>query len=223
MKKNTSAAALAVLVSLVTIEAPSARGLCLSDDELRAVLIDMTNRSLGATLGVCIRKYPELTPDAMKTMTSYESKYGKEMTANEQVTIEIFNRRGDGSEQREATYMNAERAAINKTEAFSLKQCRDAITGMQLIVDADSFSIIQRIAAATFSIERANIPRCAEPASTTKSSDSLEEQIKAHNAKVIENTKKRCLMPKASRLSGLGPLDAAIFDTKCEQLGILPE
>lgn len=58
------------------------------------------------------------------------------------------------------------------------------------------------------------------PTPTAKSLDLLDEQIKAHNAKIVEEAKKRCL---GSRPFGLNPIDSMLADEKCRMLGIEPQ
>jgi hypothetical protein len=158
-------AAILVLVAVLRpIDVASARAstLCLSDNELRAVLIDMTVRGLGATIGRCARMYPDLSKDAMTVANQFLSKYGDEMKANSTATAKTFFDRGQTLDDREAVYKRAEAAAINKTAQFSLKECQNSVLGLQLMTDADSFSVVRMAAQASFVVERSRVPRCDE-------------------------------------------------------------
>jgi hypothetical protein len=195
------------------------RRVCLSDTELNQVLVPVSLHKLGAMLGTCMRKYPNLEREGSKNNSDFNSKYSVDIQKSASSATQVFVSRGITAVEAKQLLQKAHNVAIKTADAYDEKQCANVVSFMEFLVVSDSFDQVRTMAHADFQSARASIPVCA-PKPPAAPSTSLEEEIKVHNAKILEETKKRCLLPKFRRLSGLNPLDAVIFDQKCQTLGI---
>jgi hypothetical protein len=196
--------------------------ICLSDTELDQVLVPVSLHKLGAMLGTCMRKYPNLEREGSKNNSEFYSKYSADIKKSASSATQVFSSHGIAAIDVKQLLQKAYNVAIKTADAYDEKQCRNVVSFMELLVVSDGFDQVKAMAHADFQSARASIPVCTRKPPEEPSA-SLDEKIVVHNAKVLEETKKRCLLPKFSRLSGLDPLDAVIFDQKCRSIGIEPE
>lgn len=198
------------------------RRICLSDTELDQVLVPVSLHRLGAMLGMCTLKYPNLEREGSRHNSQFKLKYSADIKNSENSAIELLTSQKLSPGEATQIFLEASSVGIKTAAAYDEKQCKNVVSFMELLNVSDSFDQVRAMAHADFQSARASIPVCA-PKPPEGPSASLDEQIKAHNAKILEETKKRCLLPRFSRLARFDPLDAAIFDQKCRTLGIEPD
>ena len=206
----------------------NSRSVCLSDAELDEVLVPIALRKLSVTLGICMRNYPNLENEGSASNSKFFAKYSADVQKNAAAAVQIFVSHGVTSAEVKQLIQQAHNAALKMAEAYDEKQCKNVVNFFEFVIALDSFGPVRTIAHNDdFQSARARFPACARPP-TEEGPLTLDDQIKAHNAKVLEETKKRCLLPKSQRPKpSLNPLDSAIddaeWDTKCAALGILQE
>lgn len=189
--------------------------LCLSDAELDQVLVPVSLHKLGAMLGTCMRKYPNLEREGNESYSEFNSKYAADIRKSDSSATQAFASHGIVALEVKQLLQEAGKVAINIANTYDEKQCKNIVSFMELLVASDTFAQVRTMAHVDFQSARASIPACV-PKPPAGPSASLEEEIKAHNAKMLENTKKRCL----SSSIGADPLNEAIFDGECRSLGI---
>jgi hypothetical protein len=184
----------------------------------------------------CGKRYAALSEFADNTLQDFDVKFSREIDARDDAIRNVF-RKSDLRELQQKEIWTAAQAEGHRVAGrYSDRECKNFISGIKVITDAGDFRLVEKMALLDWASRRAATPRCGSPGQ----SSSLDEEIEAHNAKVVEETKRRCLMPKSSlsfgsnRSSTLNPLDTAMaeqeaktadtmFDLKCQALGILRE
>jgi len=138
-------------------------GLCMSDAELREVLIGIHTRNMGMIVGTCARRFPNYASRAMELSRNFEKTYAKQIRANNRATIAVFDRAypGNGETARDRNSILALQQAEMEVESWSQDQCRKGITGVEAAVVADDWRFAVGIPVAmVFKQERERVPTC---------------------------------------------------------------
>jgi len=210
---------LAAFSSVAVAQGTTPDRICLSDTEVDQVLVPIALQKLESMVRLCTRKYPNLEREGSISYSEFNIKYSADIVASMISATRILLSRGVADAGIKQILQEAENIAIKIADAYDEKQCRNVVWATKALTAADSFGAVRTMAHVDFQSARASVPVCA-PKSPGGPSASLDEQIKLHNAKVLEETKKRCL---SRNIFGLSPLDAAIFEQKCRNLGIEPD
>lgn len=156
-------AVLGLAVCLSGLNAYAYRGFCVSDAELREVLIGIYSRNMGMILGTCARRFPIHADRSMDIARRFEKTYAKQVQANDRATIAVFDRTdpGKGEAARDRNSIFALRQAQKEMESWSEDQCRKAIIGVEGAVIAKDWEVAVGIPAAmVFKQERERVPAC---------------------------------------------------------------
>lgn len=223
---------------------------CLSDGDLRTVIVRTMIDEIREMADTCGKRYVTLSEFADNTLRDFDLKFAQDIDARDSATRNILRKSGLGELQQNEVWAAAQAEGQHVAARYSGQECKNLVLGIKVITDAGDFRLVEKSALLDWASRRAATPRCGDmdrsssvappPLPTEKTHGLLDEQIKAHNAKVLEETKKRCLMPKSSLSFGSNrppisnPLDAAIaeqeakteektFDLQCKALGILRE
>jgi hypothetical protein len=137
-----------------------AQSFCLSDEELKELSVGATLRSLGTTLGTCIRRFPSLFDRGFKTYNEFVATYATPMRRNGQFTSVAFQKPGRGIALRDQLYDQAEINARKIAEEFSGTQCMNVLVGFEAMVVARNFSVVEIPARMELQQWRSKIPRC---------------------------------------------------------------
>jgi len=141
----------------------STRGFCLSDDDLEYVLIEISVRKLGAMLGTCVLKYPNLAPQGLESGRKFNTKYSAQISAYGKLAKEALEVHGLSAGQREQTYKQAEQVAIALAQTYSEKQCHNVISALHGFVVMGDFAGVKLVITprADFQSARASTPPCS--------------------------------------------------------------
>jgi hypothetical protein len=209
---------------------------CLADEDLRTVMVRTSIETTREMADTCGKRYAALSEFADNTLQNFDVKFSHDIDARDDAIKALFRKSDLRELQQKEIWAAAQAEGQRVAGQYSDGECKNYISGIRVITDAGDFRLVEKMALLDWASRRADTPRCDSPSQ----SSSLDEEIKVHNAKVVEETKKRCLMPKSSlsfgsnRSSTLNPLDTAIaeqeaktsetmFDLKCQALGILRE
>lgn|GEM_PF-1283624 len=209
---------------------------CLADEDLRTVMVRTSIEATREMIDTCGKKYAALSEFADNTLQNFDVKFSREIDARDDAIRDVFRKSGLRESKQGEIWSAAQAEGQQVATGYSDQKCKNVISGMKVITDTGDFRLVEKMGLLDWASRRAATPRCGSPGQ----SSSLDKEIKAHNDKVVEETKKRCLMPKSSlsfgsnRSSTLNPLDTAIaeqeaktaetmFDLKCQALGILRE
>ena len=138
-------------------------GFCVSDAELREVLIGIYTRNIGMTLGICGRRFPIYAGRSMDVARKFEKTYAEQIQANGRATIAVFDRTdpGNGEAARDRNSAMALQQAQRQMESWSEDQCRKSITGIEGAVVAKDWKVAVGIPVAmVFRQERERVPTC---------------------------------------------------------------
>jgi hypothetical protein len=135
---------------------------CLTDAELKEVAVGAALRSMGAIVGTCARRFPDLREKSGALFEQFIASYKDKMKYNNEMTSQAFRKQGRTIAMRYEIYENAQAATINVTEQYSHVQCMKALRGIEAMAIAQDFSTIEMGARLTMAIGtlRATIPKC---------------------------------------------------------------
>jgi hypothetical protein len=159
--RGAALAANVLIAAHVFSASTPARAFCLTDEDLTQVLVGAQLRSLGATIGVCMRKYPELQDEGARTSTKFKSTYRSELDENGRAATDIFHRHSANVSDLDGIYTTAQNQTIKRVEQYSLQQCKNSIVGLDLVTTAHDFSKATAMTALLLQIGRETIPKCA--------------------------------------------------------------
>ncbi|MFO0997080.1 MAG: hypothetical protein U1F33_10395 [Alphaproteobacteria bacterium] len=164
MRAVAVAVALGVLLGAVQARAQRAPAVCMSDSELRDVLLSVYTFGLAQTAGICVRRYPQLKQQATVAIGTFEKSYGKELDALDKRTIAVFERLypGRGAAMRDKNDRSANDDALRSVEAYSRDQCTAAVTGLNAMATAQDWKTIAQggPVGAVWETERAKVAKC---------------------------------------------------------------
>jgi len=155
---------LAALLGTAAASAQRAPVACMSDPELRDVLLSVYTFGLAQTAGICVRRYPQLKPNANTAIAAFEKSYGKELDALDKRTRAVFERLypGRGGAMRDKNDRSANDDALRSIEGYSREQCAAAIASLNALATAQDWKTIAEGGplAAVWESERAAVPKC---------------------------------------------------------------
>jgi hypothetical protein len=137
-----------------------AQSFCLTDPELKEVAVGAALRSMGAIVGSCARRFPDLRQKSSAVMDQFMSSYKDEMKRNNEITSQAFRKQGRTIAMRDEIYENAQAATIDVTEQYSHVQCMKALRGIEALAIAQDFSTVEIGARVTLGTLRAETPKC---------------------------------------------------------------
>ena len=154
-----------VFVFLMLLLPPysNAQEVCLSDSELKDVLAGVFIYGTGQGLGICQRRYPDLSPLVQKASHKFAETYKVQMNAVDKATTAVFERlySGHGKVMRDQNDVAANQQAAETVGGYSLEECKSYIKGVEAMAVADNWKLATgTVAALTYKQERARIPRC---------------------------------------------------------------
>ena len=152
------------LVGSISVPNASAYGgVCMSDAELREVLIGTYTRFLGMLLGTCARRFPNHADKSMDVARKFQKVYATQIRANDRATIAVFERvqPGNGEAARDRNSILALQKAQTELEFWSEDQCRKGIKGVEgAVVVADWKLAAVAPTTLVFKQERERVPVC---------------------------------------------------------------
>jgi hypothetical protein len=155
---------LAAALGTASASAQKAPVACMSDPELRDVLLNVYTFGLAQSAGICVRRYPQLKPNANTAIAAFEKSYGKELDALDKRALAVFERiyPGRGSLMRDKNDRSANDDALRSVEGYSREQCAAAITSLNALATAEDWKTIAEGGplGAVWESERAAVPKC---------------------------------------------------------------
>ena len=152
-----------VLGTFLTSTTVQASEICASDDELRAVLIDVYLYGLGASVAQCLVRFPSMQERGLSLAQQLVRTYAVQLNLNDRLSIVPFERASPthGREQRDANSEAASRTMVDPSRNYSESDCGrllEAIEDFVILNDWDSLTSAP--VSLIFQDERAHVARC---------------------------------------------------------------
>ena len=141
----------------------NAQDFCLSDLELKTVLIGVFLYGAWQGLRLCHESYPDLKPLVQKTADIFQETYQNEIAAVADAGDVVFERLYPerGAAMRNQNNVIANQQGAQTVKRYSHDQCSNYIKGVEAMAVADNWELVAAVPATmTFQQERARIPRC---------------------------------------------------------------
>jgi hypothetical protein len=156
--------ALATFLSAAPAPADAQKAVCMSDQELRDVLLSVYTFGLAQTAGICVRRYPQLKPQANAAIAAFDKSYGKELDALDKRTSAVFERLypGRGGAMRDKNDRSANDDALRSVEGYTRDQCTLSIANLDAMAASKDWKTISERGplGAVWDTERAKVAKC---------------------------------------------------------------
>lgn len=155
---RTLASITGLFIFLVSGQGASA--FCLSDLDLKIVLINSQIESFDALAGMCIARQPDLAEQGANALSAFHATYSDNIAYYKKLGMRAFQRAGLNADAIDALRETNQSASATIADHYSHLECKNLLLGFEALARAKNFGPIEKLALSAFKTKRTSVPAC---------------------------------------------------------------